>query len=74
MTIKADIQGYLIYLTMAGYLSVFLTGLKFPKPAKVLFAGSFIVSAASLIYRWIVVGHLPMQNMFEVFLFLGFSI
>ena len=74
MIIKADLQGYLIYLTMAGYLGVILTGLKFPKTAKVLFAGSFFVSAAALIYRWVVVNHLPMQNMFEVFLFLGFTI
>lgn len=74
MIIKANIQGYLIYVTMAGYLGVFLTGLKYPKVGKALFAGSFIVSAAALAYRWVTVGHLPMQNMFEVFLFLGFAI
>lgn len=72
--IKWDLQGGLIYLTMAGYLSVFLTSFKFPKAAKILFAGSFVLSAAALVYRWVVVQHLPMQNMFEVFLFLGFTI
>ncbi|MEN8127199.1 MAG: cytochrome c biogenesis protein CcsA [Planctomycetota bacterium] len=74
MRIKADIQGLLIYLTMAGYLLVFLSAVKFSKLAKVLFAGSFVLSLAALVYRWVVVGHLPMQNMFEVFLFLGFTI
>jgi len=72
MTIKPDIQGLLIYLTMAGYLLVLLTAVKLPKIAKVFFAGSFVLSLAGLIYRWTVVRHLPMQNMFEVFLFLGF--
>ena len=74
MTIKADIQGYMIYLTMAGYFGVVLTALNLPKLAKILFTGSFAISTASLVYRWITVEHLPMQNMFEVFLFLGFTI
>ncbi|MHC4951359.1 MAG: cytochrome C assembly family protein, partial [Planctomycetota bacterium] len=74
MMIKTDTQGLLIYLTMAGYLLVFLTAVKFPKLAKAFFAGSFVLSLTALIYRWTVVGHLPMQNMFEVFLFLGFCI
>jgi ABC-type transport system involved in cytochrome c biogenesis permease subunit len=74
MMLKPDIQGGLIYLTMAGYLGVFVSSLKFPRAAKLLFAGSFILSTAAVIYRWIMVAHLPMQNMFEVFLFLGFTI
>ena len=74
MDIKPDMQGTLIYLTMAGYLCVLCTAVRFPKLAKGLFAGSFIAALAALIYRWNAVQHLPMQNMFEVFLFLGFSI
>ena len=74
MTIKPDIQGLLIYLTMAGYLLVFLTAVKFPKSASVFFVSSFLFSLTALIYRWAAVRHLPMQNMFEVFLFLGFCI
>ena len=74
MMIKTDTQGLLIYLTMAGYLLVFLTAIKFKKCAKVLFAGSFALALAALFYRWVVVVHLPMQNMFEVFLFLGVCI
>lgn len=74
MGIKADLQGYLIYATMLGYLAVLVMARKYPRPAKALFVGSFLLSAAALMYRWIAVGHLPMQNMFEVFLFLGFCI
>lgn len=74
MAIKPDIQGYLIYLTMAGYLCVLCTAFRYPKLAKGLFVGSFLFGLSALIYRWNAVGHLPMQNMFEVFLFLGFSI
>ena len=74
MIIKPDIQGYLIYSTMLGYLAVLLMALKYPRQAKALFISSFLLNSAALIYRWSVVGHLPMQNMFEVFLFLGFCI
>ena len=74
MAIKPGIQGYLIYLTMAGYLCVLVTAIKLPKLAKGLFVGSFLLGIAALIYRWNAVQHLPMQNMFEVFLFLGVSI
>jgi len=74
MEIKADMQGYLIYATMLGYLAVFVLAYKCPKSAKAIFVGSFLLNAAALIYRWIAVEHLPMQNMFEVFLFLGFCV
>jgi ABC-type transport system involved in cytochrome c biogenesis permease subunit len=71
MMIKPDIQGYLIYLTMVGYLCVLCTAIKYPKLAKGLFVGSFFFGLAALVYRWNAVQHLPMQNMFEVFLVLG---
>ncbi len=71
MILKADMQGVLIYTTMAGYFLTVLTTTKFTKAAKGLFFVSFVVNASALIYRGIHVEHLPMQNMFEVFLFLG---
>ena len=74
MGFKADVQGYLIYVTMLGYMAVLFTALKYPKQAKVFFISSFLFGLTALVYRWSVVGHLPMQNMFEVFLFLGFCI
>jgi len=74
MAIKPDIQGVLIYLAMAGYLSVLCLARKYTKQAKILFICSFLLCLLAVIYRWYVVRHLPMQNMFEVFLFLGFCI
>ena len=88
MSIKYDVQGLLIYLTMGGYLLTMLmigiaTAVYFVskpvaalqrKVASILFFVTFLVSLGSLVYRWVEVQHLPMQNMFEVFLFLGFCI
>lgn len=74
MEFKADVQGYLIYITMLGYLSVLCVSRKYPKQAKALFVSSFLFSLAALVYRTSIVNHLPMQNMFEVFLFLGFCV
>lgn len=72
MEIKYTIQGLLIYLAIAAYLSACLTkllGLK--KTPGFLFAAGFIVASIGYIYRWQHVGHVPMQNLFEVFLTLG---
>ncbi|MHC5082844.1 MAG: cytochrome c biogenesis protein CcsA [Planctomycetota bacterium] len=88
LSIKWDMQGLLIYSTMAGYLISALLAILatvahyISKPisviihqiAKIVFFVTFLISLASLIYRWIEVEHLPMQNMFEVFLVLGFCI
>ena len=49
----------------AGYV------LKLRKAAPVLFACGFGLSAAGLGYRWMQVGHVPLQNLFEVFLCMG---
>lgn len=72
MEIKYTIQGLLIYLAIAAYLSASLTrmfGLK--RTARILFAAGFIIACLGYIYRWHHVGHVPMQNLFEVFLTLG---
>ena len=74
MILKPDVQGALIYAAMAGYLLTLITAISKPKLARVLFVLTFLVNTAAIIYRGIHVGHLPMQNMFEVFLFLGFCI
>ncbi|MCE5187118.1 MAG: cytochrome c biogenesis protein CcsA [Planctomycetaceae bacterium] len=80
--IKADMQGLLIYLSMAGYAACFLltalaarSGRSQTPAGRRLIATVFIaasmLSIVSVLYRWQQVRHLPMQNMFEVFLFLG---
>jgi len=72
MAVKFTIQGLLIYATIAVYLLAFVaTLLRRRKAGLVLFAAGFLLGCISVAYRWIHVGHLPMQNLFEVFLCLG---
>ncbi|MCK4753408.1 MAG: cytochrome c biogenesis protein CcsA [Planctomycetes bacterium] len=69
MTIKYTIQGLLIYLTIAGYLSAFLATISYKKKtADFLYLLGFILATVSFIYRWYDVHHIPFQNLFEVFL------
>jgi len=75
MAIKYSIQGLLIYLTMAGYLVALLVQVSGKKKiAQVIFGAGFIIAVISLVYRWINVGHFPLQNMFELFLAMGASV
>ncbi|MHC4738449.1 MAG: cytochrome c biogenesis protein CcsA [Planctomycetota bacterium] len=72
MEIKYTIQGLLIYIAMAGYLSAFITttaGLR--RTGRVLYFFGFMMSCFSYGYRWYDAGHVPLQNLFEVFLCLG---
>ncbi len=72
MEIKYTIQGLLIYVTIAAYLLAFLTTLlRRPKTGHILYALGFITAVLSFSYRWYHVRHVPMQNLFEVFLCLG---
>lgn len=72
MMIKNTPQGYLIYSAMALLLLAFITSiLKRKRTGQVFYFLSFIVVAAAVIYRWVDVKHVPMQNLFEVFLCLG---
>lgn len=72
MAIKFTIQGLLIYTTMAVYLVAFAaTILRRRTIGIVLFSIGFLISCISIAYRWIHVEHVPMQNLFEVFLCLG---
>jgi ABC-type transport system involved in cytochrome c biogenesis permease subunit len=72
MAIKYTIQGLLIYIAIALYLWAFLVTVTAGKKAgRILFLLGFLVAAVSVAYRWVHVGHVPMQNLFEVFLILG---
>ncbi len=72
IAIKADPQGYLIYGAMAGYLlGAVLSLLRRSKAAMLLFFVGFVVACTAYGYRWQHVRHVPMQNLFEVFLTLG---
>ncbi|AQQ70422.1 Cytochrome c biogenesis protein CcsA [Limihaloglobus sulfuriphilus] len=72
MTLKTDLLGYLIYIMMAMcLLSFVLAVIKLEKTARRVFMLSFITGIAAFVVRWINKGQLPLQSMFEVFLFLA---
>ena len=72
IAVKYAIQGFLIYAAMAGYLLAFVVMLsRRRKAGHILFLAGFLLSCAAIVYRWLHVGHIPLQNLFEVFLCLG---
>jgi cytochrome c-type biogenesis protein CcsB len=72
MAIKWTIQGLLIYAIIAAYFFAFVaTLLRLRKIGTVTYFLGFLVGCAAIAYRWVDVGHIPMQNLFEVFLVLG---
>jgi ABC-type transport system involved in cytochrome c biogenesis permease subunit len=72
MEIKYTIQGLLIYIAIAAYLLAFLSMLLGCKNlGQALYKFGFIVAFLSFGYRWYDVRHVPLQNLFEVFLCLG---
>ncbi len=74
MAIKYTLQGLLIYLTIAAYFAAFIATIaRRQKTGQGLFLGGFFLALGSFIYRWIHVQHVPLQNLFEVFLSLGLA-
>ncbi len=72
MEIKYTIQGLLIYITIAAYLLALLASIfRLKKLGHLLYFFGFIAAVISFGYRWYHVRHVPMQNLFEVFLCLG---
>jgi len=72
MEIKYTIQGLLVYITIAAYLLAFITTvLRRPKIGHAIYMLGFAVAICSFSYRWYHVRHVPLQNLFEVFLCLG---
>jgi len=72
MEVKNSPQGILIYAAMAVYLGAFLiTLLRARKIGRTLYLLGFVIAAAAFGYRWYSVRHVPLQNLFEVFLCLG---
>lgn len=76
MHIQWDIEGFLIYLTMAGYLMALATVLikRHPDAGRRWFAVAFAAALATYVTRWTNTTHLPMQNLYEVFLLMGLLI
>lgn len=72
MEIKTSVEGLLIYVTMAVYLAAAIVIFrKKEKLGQWIFLFGFGVALSTFIYRWIRVDHVPLQNLFEVFLCLG---
>jgi ABC-type transport system involved in cytochrome c biogenesis permease subunit len=75
MDINFTIQHLLIYQTMMMYLLAFtIYKLRHRKAAWFVYTLGFAVSLISGVYRGFSVGHFPLQNLFEVFLFLGMMV
>jgi len=72
MAVKYTLQGLLIYVTIASYVLAFVaTAVRRKRIGQRLFLASFCVALLSYGYRWVDVRHVPLQNLFEVFLSLG---
>lgn len=72
MHLKTDIQGALIYMSLAGYAMALAAGLLGKRRAhSAAMAVGFVGAAAAFFWRWGAYHHLPMQNLFEVFLLMG---
>ena len=72
MTVQLTLQGGLIYAAMTAYLAGFgaalLGGLRL---GRALFGAGFLVAIAAVAYRGSCVGHVPLRDLFDVFLVLG---
>ena len=72
MAVKTTLTGLLVYAAMLCYLGAAGASLRRGRRAwRVLYAAGFAAALAAVAHRWWVVRHLPMQNLFEVFLCLG---
>jgi len=72
MAIKVTILGLFIYAAMGLYgLAAILFVVRVRRVAWVLYGAGCAVAAAGWAYRWVDAGHVPLQNLFEVFLTLG---
>ena len=72
MAVKFTALGFLIYAAMLVYLLAFIASLaRMKRFGKGLYVLGFVLAAAAFVYRWIEVGHSPMQRLFDVFLCMG---
>lgn len=72
MSLKTSLLGLLLYGAMLLYASAFIAGkLSFRRACRGLFAAGFCFAASAWIWRGISTGHVPLQNLFEVFLAMG---
>jgi len=73
LAVKHTPVGLLVLAGMAlyGVAAALLTVARLRAAGRAVFAAGFAAALAAFVVRWIEVEHLPMQNMFEIFLCLG---
>jgi cytochrome c biogenesis factor len=72
MEIKYSLIGFLIYFAMFLYLSAFIFSASGAKKIGLkIFLAGFLFALSAFIDRWLLVNHIPFQNMFEIFLSMG---
>ena len=72
LEIKTCAEAIFIYLTMLAYLAAAIVLIcKRRRPGLVLYGVGFALAIVAFIVRWHRVQHVPLQNLFEVFLCLG---
>ncbi len=72
MAVKFTLQGALIYLAMGAYLlSAVLAWTHRDRWGRRLHGIGFLAAAAAIAVRWVESGHVPMQNMYEIFVVMG---
>lgn len=75
MAIKYTVLGLLIYVAIAAYILAFVTRMiGFRKLSGYLYFVGFIAAVTTYGYRWHNVQHVPLQNLFEVFVVLGLMV
>lgn len=80
MEIKTSILGILIYAAIVSYTLALLAdilglfpyfGSRLKKTAQLFFAAGFCFALSAYVWRWYDSRHIPMQNLFDIFLCLG---
>lgn len=72
MSIKLTALGLLLYLAICAYLAALISAaFRRDKPRNCFYAAGFVIIVIAITLRWMQVRHLPMQSIFEIFLWLG---
>ena len=72
MAIKTDLLGYLIYCSLAAHLyAAAALGLRRRLFGEIAFVTGFAACAGAFAVRWVQMGCLPLEGLFDVFLALG---
>lgn len=75
MLVQASPLGAVIYTALAANAAAFIAHLaRRPRAGRVLLATGSAVALVALAWRWLETGHIPLQNLFEIFLAMSVAI